>query len=133
MPAMEMAATTRRTRVTIGSPYQCCQEGTRRGRRSRRDRLGVFDVNRQWPAVPAARGAAKSGETTQVGGFSTYFVGLTRVELVTSPLSGVRSNQLSYSPEANGNDTAQRDKQLLLLWLHPHGFLFDDRDTNTAD
>ena len=25
-------------------------------------------------------------------------VGLTRIELVTSPLSGVRSNRLSYSP-----------------------------------
>ena len=27
------------------------------------------------------------------------FVGLTRIELVTSSLSGMRSNQLSYSPE----------------------------------
>ena len=26
-------------------------------------------------------------------------VGLTRIELVTSSLSGMRSNQLSYSPE----------------------------------
>ena len=31
-------------------------------------------------------------------------VGLTRVELVTSSLSGTRSNQLSYKPLASGRD-----------------------------
>ena len=34
--------------------------------------------------------------------FTALFVGLGRVELPTSPLSGVRSNQLSYSPEQCG-------------------------------
>ena len=31
--------------------------------------------------------------------YSFFLVGLTRIELVTSSLSGMRSNQLSYSPE----------------------------------
>ena len=33
--------------------------------------------------------------------FSSAMVGLGRFELPTSPLSGVRSNQLSYRPELN--------------------------------
>ena len=32
-------------------------------------------------------------------------VGLTRIELVTSSLSGMRSNQLSYSPELLGTES----------------------------
>ena len=35
-----------------------------------------------------------------------YLVGLTRIELVTSSLSGTRSNQLSYKPTF-GRDTEQ--------------------------
>ena len=31
--------------------------------------------------------------------YSFFVVGLTRIELVTSSLSGMRSNQLSYSPD----------------------------------
>ncbi len=31
-------------------------------------------------------------------------VGLTRLELVTSPLSGVHSNQLSYRPLIDGGE-----------------------------
>ena len=33
--------------------------------------------------------------------YSFFLVGLTRIELVTSSLSGMRSNQLSYSPESD--------------------------------
>jgi hypothetical protein len=34
----------------------------------------------------------------------TTSVGLTRIELVTSSLSGMRSNQLSYSPELHSGE-----------------------------
>src|SRR3569623_3614036 len=45
-----------------------------------------------------------------------YLVGLGRVELPTSPLSGVRSNQLSYRPAAgtpeNQNNLCERSRAL---------------------
>ena len=54
-------------------------------------------------------------------------VGLTRIELVTSSLSGMRSNQLSYSPELLGVKsltalflTLNRGRHLFLQHRHPH-------------
>ena len=40
-----------------------------------------------------------SSQTTLIYVHRTVLVGLGRLELPTSPLSGVRSNQLSYRPE----------------------------------
>ena len=52
-------------------------------------------INRSPPATRAAMPRATRALR------NNFIVGLTRIELVTSPLSGVRSNQLSYSPGAN--------------------------------
>ena len=46
---------------------------------------------------PAAKRQAR--ESAAMARLSIFTVGLTRIELVTSSLSGMRSNQLSYSPE----------------------------------
>ena len=54
-------------------------------------------------------------------------VGLTRLELVTSRLSGVRSNQLSYRPFLKKAGEENRTPDISLEgWgfttkLHPHG------------
>ena len=40
-------------------------------------------------------------------------VGLTRVELVTSSLSGTRSNQLSYKPLVSGRDAEHFELECL--------------------
>ena len=46
-------------------------------------------------------------------------VGLGRVELPTSPLSGVRSNQLSYRPHGNTGWKACATKLVELVGIEP--------------
>ena len=41
-------------------------------------------------------------------------VGLTRIELVTSSLSGMRSNQLSYSPQWNSDSMVTKSMTQLV-------------------
>ena len=50
---------------------------------------------RRMPAMMLATDAARMTRRMN------FMVGLTRIELVTSSLSGMRSNQLSYSPRAD--------------------------------
>ena len=50
-------------------------------------------------------GDAKNHEDTADEIHRKTSVGLTRIELVTSSLSGMRSNQLSYSPELLGTES----------------------------
>ena len=47
-------------------------------------------------------------------------VGLAGVEPATSPLSGVRSNQLSYRPNPCGFRPRSKPKRLSLLGIHKH-------------
>ena len=79
------------------------------------------------------RSAAKREEDQTIGPPADAEVGLAGVEPATSPLSGVRSNQLSYRPSCfeereNRTDLAsprqRRDGASC--------FFFDDRDANTA-
>jgi hypothetical protein len=44
---------------------------------------------------------------------SIFTVGLTRIELVTSSLSGMRSNRLSYSPRRVTAEPYRRDRPAL--------------------
>ena len=56
-------------------------------------------------------------------------MGLTRIELVTSSLSGMRSNQLSYSPELLGT----KSLTALFVTLNRGQFFLQNRHTNPAD
>ena len=47
-----------------------------------------------------------------------FLVGLNRIELSTSPLSGVRSNQLSYRPMAIDNSFFSELSQFLLCFFY---------------
>ena len=70
-------------------------------------------------------------------------VGLGRVELPTSPLSGVRSNQLSYRPEfelaatgspaAPGKNPHSSSKKVSRTWLNALGGYAADDHRGMAD
>ena len=75
---------------------------------------------------------------------STYFVGLAGIEPATSPLSGVRSNRLSYSPivwarrqycsaQSTHNPIAGRRSFGSGCARRLGGFFFDHADPNAAD
>ena len=51
-------------------------------------------------------------------------VGLTRLELVTSRLSGVRSNQLSYRPAYSENGSLKTKQYVELTDVRPHLMAF---------
>ena len=51
-------------------------------------------------------------------------VGLTRLELVTSRLSGVRSNQLSYRPAYSENGSLKTKQYIELTDVRPHLMAF---------
>ena len=56
-------------------------------------------------------------------------VGLDRLELSTSPLSGVRSNHLSYRPSATLRGTARTCRVSQKAWL----VIREERETKAAD
>lgn len=58
-------------------------------------------------------------------------VGLNRIELLTSSLSGMRSNQLSYSPESDSGTQILLALTVTLNRAHNNLF-FQYRDANTA-
>src|SRR3954469_25866467 len=57
-------------------------------------------------------------------GRSRSVVGLGRLERPTSPLSGVRSNRLSYRPETSRRKSRERDPD--------HALSGEERETKTA-
>ena len=74
------------------------------------------------PAIPRTMNTLRRKFT------ATTSVGLTRIELVTSSLSGMRSNQLSYSPELLGT----KSLTALFVTLNRGDFLFQHRHAHTA-
>ena len=54
-------------------------------------------------------------------------MGLGRVELPTSPLSGVRSNQLSYRPKNKSKVQSVKLKGIIFFTFHFYLFTFDWR------
>ena len=54
----------------------------------------------------------------------SIMVGLTRLELVTSRLSGVRSNQLSYRPAYSENGSLKTKQYIELTDVRPHLMAF---------
>ena len=87
---------------------------------SSRRNVSVVDINDQSCHLTEDKLAFKRG-----------FVGLTRIELVTSSLSGMRSNQLSYSPELLG----AKSLTALFVSLNRHGrnLFFQHGDPDTAN
>ena len=72
------------------------------------------------------------------GGFATnvakpllLLVGLTRIELVTSSLSGMRSNQLSYSPDSESGTQILLPLTVTLNRAHNNLF-FQHGDANST-
>ena len=57
-------------------------------------------------------------------GIRKNMVGLTRLELVTSRLSGVRSNQLSYRPAYSENGSLKTKQYVELTDVRPHRMSF---------
>ena len=57
-------------------------------------------------------------------GIRKNMVGLTRLELVTSRLSGVRSNQLSYRPAYSENGSLKTKQYIELTDVRPHLMAF---------
>ena len=57
-------------------------------------------------------------------GIRKNMVGLTRLELVTSRLSGVRSNQLSYRPAYSENGSLKTKQYVELTDVRPHLMAF---------
>ena len=57
-------------------------------------------------------------------GIRKNMVGLTRLELVTSRLSGVRSNQLSYRPAYSENGSLKTKQYGALTDVRPHLMAF---------
>ena len=57
-------------------------------------------------------------------GIRKNMVGLTRLELVTSRLSGVRSNQLSYRPAYSENGSQKTKQYVELTDVRPHLMAF---------
>ena len=57
-------------------------------------------------------------------GIRKNMVGLTRLELVTSRLSGVRSNQLSYRPAYSENGSLKTKQYVELTDGRPHLMAF---------
>ena len=57
-------------------------------------------------------------------GIRKNMVGLTRLELVTSRLSGVRSNQLSYRPAYSENGSLKTKQYVELTDVRPHLITF---------
>ena len=57
-------------------------------------------------------------------GIRKNMVGLTRLELVTSRLSGVRSNQLSYRPAYSENASLKTKQYVELTDVRPHLMAF---------
>ena len=55
-------------------------------------------------------------------GIRKNMVGLTRLELVTSRLSGVRSNQLSYRPAYSENGSLKTKQYVELTDVRPHPY-----------
>ena len=77
------------------------------------------------PAIPSTINTLRRKFTEMTS------VGLTRIELVTSSLSGMRSNQLSYSPELLG----AKSLTALFVSLNRHGrnLFFQHGDPDTAN
>ena len=82
-------------------PGKWCGEQERKNRCGGADRVRTGDIRLAKPALSQLSYNPKSNVdfgllTTAIGNsYNRHLVGHTRVELVTSPLSGVRSNQLS--------------------------------------
>ena len=60
-------------------------------------------------------------------------VGLAGVEPATSPLSGVRSNQLSYSPERMSDRSGATYKYPTCLLFERRFVFLQQRDADSAD
>src|SRR5205814_1010026 len=73
------------------------------------------------PASPSASSARRTA----------FMVGLARIELATSSLSGMRSNRLSYSPSVGTATLAPT--RIGLGGDLSCGFLFDHRDADAPD
>ena len=115
IPVIDSAATTRRTNMNMSATVARKRKQT----------------SPEGPACSCTNSSLERSKTVPVG--------LTRIELVTSPLSGVRSNRLSYSPGPGKTSALVRPRLLvsgfaaLLVDWHPHRLLLDDRDTDATN
>ena len=89
----------------------------------RKKRLDPIEL----PRLPTTREFWPKAETLLVS--EANGVGLARIELATSPLSGVRSNRLSYRP-ARPNTVPP--KYVLSYLIGTDGFFFDNCHPNSA-
>src|SRR3954452_7324528 len=86
------------------------------------------------PAGRASRTAVYAGRPRALRGVrqGCRNVGLAGIEPATSPLSGVRSNRLSYSPEKRPGSVAAGFARPAVQ-LRPRRFLFDNRDLDATE